>query len=301
MTVQERLAPLREETPTGAQVAAVFAAARTPRRRRRRRAGFALVAATAIAAAVVAALPAARQPTDAVSLLRAAAAAAADAPPAFTGYRYTEVIEHWRWEGTRPEEVEQRVENWVDRDWKGRRIAHQGKVFSGREDNYFAQPHDDPFVYGDGPLANVEIEKLPTDPKALLAALDANERGQNWAPGLPTPDQARYDITYSVLLLLGTANTTPELRSALWGVLALMPGLRSEPGVRDPIGREGDAVTLTLEPAENARPGTFRVIFDAKTSSLLSWSLSGQGGGTPAQTHTFVRAGQVRNAGDRPD
>ena len=31
----------------------------------------------------------------------------------------------------------------------------------------------------------------------------------NWAPGLPTPEQARYDITHSVLLLLGTANTTP--------------------------------------------------------------------------------------------
>ena len=238
MTVQERLAPLREDTPTDAEIAAVFAAARRhPRRRPRRRLAFALVAATALAAIAVAALPAAKQPTDAVSLLRAAAAAAADAPPAFTGFRYTEVIEHWRWEGARPEEVEQRVENWVDRDWKGRRIAHQGKVFSGREDNYFAQPHDDPFEYGDGPLANIEIEKLPTDAKALLAALDANERGQNWAPGLPTPDQARYDITYSVLLLLGTANTTPELRSALWGVLALMPGLRSEPGVRDPVGR----------------------------------------------------------------
>ena len=155
-------------------------------------------------------------------------------------------------------------------------------------------------MYGDGPLAHVEIEKLPTDAKALLAALDANERDRNWAPGLPTPDQARYDITHSVLLLLGTANTTPELRSALWGVLALMPGLRSESGVRDPIGREGDAVTLSLAPAGHAREGTFRVIFDPETSTLLSWSLSGQGGGTPAQTHTFVRAGYVRKVGDRP-
>jgi hypothetical protein len=259
-----------------------------------------LVTATALAAAVVAALPAAKAPTDAVSLLRAAAAAAADGPPAFTGYRYTEVLEHWRWEGSKPEEVEQRVENWVDRDWQGRRVSHQGKVFAGRADNYFAEAHDDPFAYGDGPLADVDIEKLPTEPQALLAALDANERGQNWAPGLPTPSQAQYDITYSVLLLLGTANTTPDLRSALWGVLALMPGLRSEPGVRDPEGREGDAVTLSLKPDEQARAGTFRVIFDPQTSTLLSWSLTGQGAGTPAQTHTFLRSGQVRNLGDRP-
>jgi hypothetical protein len=173
-------------------------------------------------------------------------------------------------------------------------------VIAGREDNYFATPHDDPFTYGDGPLAEVDIEKLPAEPRALLATLDANERNQNWAPGLPTDSQARYDITHSVLLLLGTANTTPELRSALWGVLALMPGLQSEPDVRDPQGREGDAVTLSLKPSENSRAGTFRVIFDPETSTLLSWSLTGQGGGTPVQTHTFLSAGQVRNVGDRP-
>jgi hypothetical protein len=300
MTLQDRLAPLREDTPTGEEIAAVLAA-RRPRRRPRRRLALALVAATALAAGVIAALPAAKQPTDAVSLLRAAAAAAADEPPAFTGYRYSEVLEHWRWEGARPEEVEQRVENWVDRNWKGRSVAHQGTVFSGPEDNYFATPHDKPYAYGDGPLAGLDIAALPTDAKALLAALDANERGANWAPGLPTEAQARFDIVYSVLLLLGTANTTPELRSGLWGVLALMPGLRSEPGVRDPEGREGDAVTLTLPPDTVARAGTFKVIFDPETSTLLSWSLAGQGGGTPNQTHTFLRVGHVRNVGDRPD
>jgi hypothetical protein len=283
MTLHERLAPLREETPTDEEIAAVFGAAR-PRRRPRRRLALGLVTATAAAAVAIAALPGART-NDPVALLNAAAASAADEPPAFTGYRYTEIAERFN---TRT----QHVENWVDRNWQGRAIT------DGRERE---------FMYGDGPLLDLDIASLPTEPKALLAALEANERDQNWAPGLPTDGQVRFDVTYSLLLLLGTANSTPELRSGLWGALALLPGLTAAPDAKDPRGRDGEAVTL---PAPRGGPvpagvgaaheGTFTVIFDPGSSELLSWSLTGVGGGTPDQVHTFVRAGHVRNVGDRP-
>ena len=284
MTLQDQLAPLRDDTPTDAEVAAVFAAARhRPRRRTRRRLALGLAAATAATAVAIAALPA-EDSRDPIALLRAAAATAADEPPAFTGYRYTEILERFN-------DREQRVENWVDRDWQGRAIT------DGRERD---------FMYGDGPLLDLDITALPTEPKALLAALEANERGQNWAPGLPTGDQVRFDVTYSLLLLLGTANTTPELRGGLWSALALLPGLKPS-DAKDPNGRDGDAVTLPA-PSQRAIPwgtgradvGTFTVIFDPDSSELLSWSLTGVGGGTPDQVHTFVRSGHVRNVGDRP-
>jgi hypothetical protein len=150
--------------------------------------------------------------------------------PAFTGYRYTEILERFN-------DREQRVENWVDRDWQGRAIT------DGRERD---------FMYGDGPLLDLDITALPTEPKALLAALAANERGQNWAPGLPTDDQVRFDVTYSVLLLLGTANATRNC--------AARCGVRSRSAARpealrrqDPNGRDGDAVTLPA-PSQRAIP-----------------------------------------------
>jgi hypothetical protein len=238
-------------------------------------------------------------------MLRAAAAVAADqpAPPAFSGYRYTEVLEHWRWEspgGKPPEEVEQRVENWVDRDWKGHTVAHQGRAISGDPVGFFIDADERAFVYGDGPLLHLDISALPTEPRALLRALVANNRSQNWAPGRPTPEQARYDVTRSVLLLLGTANPPPSLRAGLWGVLALTPGLQAAPDARDPLGRAGEAVTFRLRAGERSSEEAFTVIFDPKTSELLSWSVAATGLGTPDQTHTFVRAAHVRKIGDRP-
>jgi hypothetical protein len=302
MTLQEQLAPLREDTPTDAEIAAVFAAARPRTRRRPRlRVAAGLAVATAATAVAIAALPA-KDSSDPIALLRAAAATAADEPPAFSGYRYTEVLDRWRGKN----DIEQRVENWVDRAWQGKTIAHPGKIISGKPDGFFSEGRENDFAYGDGPLLHLDIAALPTDPKALLAALEDNERGQNWAPGLPTDDQVRFDVTYSILLLLGTASSTPELRAGLWGALALLPGLKPS-DAKDPNGRDGEAVTL---PAPSRRPipwgtghadvGTFTVIFDPGSSELLSWSLTGAGGGTPDQSHTFVRAGHVRNVGDRP-
>ena len=303
--LRERFAPLREETPTDEDIAAVLSARAGPRRRRPRRLLLGVATATATAAVAIAALPGVDErpaaPASAAGMLRAAAAVAADqpGPPAFSGYRYTEVLEHWDW-GPRGGAVDQRVENWVDTSWKGRSVAHEGKVLAGKPPDFWVKAAEREFVYGDGPLLDLDIAALPTEPRALLAALDKNNRSINWAPGLPTPEQARYDITRSVLLLLGTANTTPSLRAALWGVLALLPGLQPVPDARDPLGREGEAVTFSLRPGEQAKPERFKVIFDPKTSELLSWSLDADGWGTPDQTRTFIRAAHVRQIGDRP-
>jgi hypothetical protein len=288
--LHEALAPLREQQPTDAEIAAVLrAAGPRPRRRGRRRAAVVLVAATAAAGIAIAALPAQETalPSTATGLLRAAAASAAQSPD-FSGYRYVEAIDHWRWSDPKPLEVEQRVETWVDRNWQGREIAQRGRVIAGDgEDDPFVKPHDRAYMYGDGPLADLDIAKLPTDPQALRDALIAKYKSVNWAPGLPTAEQVHYDIVRELLILLSTANTTPQLRAGLWGALALTDGLQKagDNAVRIPTGHGA---------------GNFTVVFNVDTSEMLSWSEVGSGGGTPDQTHTFVRAAHVAAIGDRP-
>jgi hypothetical protein len=299
--LREALAPLRGELPTDAEISAALRAATAPRRRRRWRLAAGLAAATAVAGVLFAALPGTGTsplPATATGLLRAAAASAAEAQPEpFSGYRYTEVREHWHWPalGDRPvEEVEQTVENWVDRRWKGRSISQQGRVIQGdakTRESYFVTAHDGPYVYGDGPLADLDIAALPTEPRALRDALVARYKAVNWAPGLPTPQQVHYDIVRQILTLLGTANTTPELRSGLWGALALADGVRKA----DDVGG-ASAVRIPTGYAE----GNFTVVFNVDTSEMLSWSEVGSGTGTPDQTHTFVRAAHVSSIGDRP-
>jgi hypothetical protein len=317
-------------------------AKRRPRLPRRRLTG-ALVAATALVAAALASLPGdssreGPEPGSAAAILQAAAAVAADQPkpPPLTGYRYTEWIQHWKWEPivhegkeVRPtQEVEQRVETWVDRDWNGRRVAHQGRVIQGDERtkrNYFVRAGEGRYEYGDGPRP--PLEELPTDPQALRELLIAAHKDMRWqartrvpcpgtdideldessrkcfgrprwAPGRPTPDQTHYEVTRRVLSLLGDSNTTPELRAALFGVLALTPGVRPAPDAKDALGRTGDAVAVPTR--LDGGGGVITVIFDRDTSQMLFWSEHGTGGGTPDQDHTIVHAGRVANVGDRP-
>jgi hypothetical protein len=242
-------------------------------------------------------------------MLRAAAAVAADQPsPAFTGYRYTEILERLRYHGMPggPRASERRVEHWVDRSWNGRSVRHRGRTLEGRPDGFMIEAEDRPYAYGDGPLRDIDISALPTEPRPLLQALEANFL-RDFDPGYePSDPIVDYHVTRSVLLLLSTANTTPSLRAALWGVLALMPGLRAAPDVRDPLGRDGEAVTLpgealpvrVGEPSEHV--GRITVIFDPQRSELLAWSIVADGESSPDMSQIFLRAAHVRQIGDRP-
>ena len=246
---------------------------------------------------------------SAAGALRAAAAVAADrtSPPAFTGYRYTEVLERLRCHGLTggPRASERRVENWVDRSWNGRIVTHRGRVLEGRPDAFMLESGDGRTRTATGRCATSTSARSDRA-AAAAASLQANYL-RDFDPGYePSAPHVDYHVTRSVLLLLSTANTTPSLRAALWGVLALMPGLQGAPDVRDPLGREGEAVTLPglpLPVAQGEPPvhvGQFTVIFDPRKSELLSWTLIGPGGGAPDHTQTFVRAAHVRKIGDRP-
>jgi hypothetical protein len=304
------LAPLGEYEPTADELAAVVAAAgarTTHRRRRRLVAGLAV--ATGTAAILLTVLPASTperrgaQATTPVDLLRTAAAVAAEQPepPPFTGYRYTDTIEHWRWEPRDPKkgrvlEVEQRVEYWIDRRWKGRRVSHRGRVIDGYapETYYFIKPSRGPFHYGDAPRAYPA--KMPTEPAALREALVRSLHTEDWLPDPRNDEILEYHVVRRALRMLQIANTTPELRAALWELLARVPGVRPAPDARDPLGRPGEAVRIGAPVTAQV----FTVMFNPDTAELLFWALDGPGVGDPIQSHVVVRAGHVAKAGDRP-
>jgi hypothetical protein len=312
--LRDALAPLGEYEPSAAELAAVLADAEARdswyarRRRRRRRLLVCFAAAIGVAAVLLTTLPSSPperrgiQATSPVDLLRTAAAVAADQPqpPAFTGYRYSEVIEHWRWEPAgrrgRALEVEQRVEYWIDRRWNGRKIAHRGRVIEGgpAPSDPFVRPSDGPFHYGDAPRAYPA--RMPTEPEALRAALVRSLHTEDWLPDPRNEEFKDYHVIRRALSMLTIANTTPELRAGLWGLLALMPGVRAAPDARDPLGRPGEAVQIESPLMDQV----FTVMFDPQTAELRFWDLHGSGVGDPNQTHTVVRAAHVAKAGERP-
>jgi hypothetical protein len=308
MLTDEELAEAFEaldRAPAPAEVDAVVSAAG---RSARRAPTFVLTGIVAVAAAVVAVVtltPASDErevPATAGTLL-AEAAAAARQQPAFTGYRYTDVVSRFRHPvggaGVPFMETEQRRETWVDRDWRGHEIVHRGRIVDGRR----PQEHDGsldrregPFAYGDAPKAFPD--KLPTEPEALKAAIVDSLNTEDWQerPTDPVPkeDWIEYHVVRRAILLLELANTTPELRGGLWGVLALAPGVERAPEVGDPLGRPGEAIKIPLLPFPTG--GRITVIFDPATSALLYFSEEHPHGW---ERHTILRTAHVRRIGDR--
>jgi hypothetical protein len=253
---------------------------------------------------------------------------------AFHGYRYTRAIERVTY-GTHAANVtlEQSTETWVDRYWRGRRRSEHARFVRRSGNPKVARrivrhglvtghrPGNESYGYGDGALAHVPLADLPTDPDALLRLLTDAEHDLRWGPpgaaaeklfGSQPPDSdatVRFRLARDVVLLLTEANATPELRRALFGVLARLPGVRRRGPMRDARGRIGDGVEIRdpFEP-DPSGPGDLRVIVEPRTGDVLSWSLVGKRpvkdprvhGQLIAESHIFVRTGRVPRLGQRP-
>ncbi|QLE70249.1 hypothetical protein FGW37_00230 [Streptomyces rectiverticillatus] len=87
---------------------------------------------------------------------------------------------------------------------------------------------------GRHPIMWDELEKLPTDPAALQARLVGKATGES----VP---EALFD---GIEDLLARSPAEPQLRAALFKVLAGIPGARVTEGVKDSTGRTGTAVDL---------------------------------------------------------
>ena len=75
-------------------------------------------------------------------------------------------------------------------------------------------------------------------------------------------------------MLLSEAHVSPEQRAALFEALARMAGVTSLGTVADARGRSGEGVLSALPAADPSTGAHFTVIFDPRTSALLSWTVT---------------------------
>ncbi|QAY69845.1 CU044_5270 family protein [Xylanimonas protaetiae] len=122
-----------------------------------------------------------------------------------------------------------------------------------------------------------ELDALPTDPvqlrAALLAATPSSGHGRN------------YDLFDSVQWLLFGSPARPELRRALWTVLAGIDEVTLLGGRTDALGRQGTAVEVKF-------PDWYvtTMTLDPTTGMLLEWRATEQDGSRPL-TYTLVEQG----------
>ncbi|MBB6552365.1 CU044_5270 family protein [Nonomuraea rubra] len=154
-------------------------------------------------------------------------------------------------------------------------IRYDGKQTAGFGRDGRLSVRDVPPDPGDDDLSpqqyDRKLRELPTDPKRLLAKVT---RDRHWidypreegVPHVVAPDAAR---AYGVIMLYLSRSGVmpPELESALFEALALIPGVRVEQGVTDAAGRSGLGIWRDTGEAD---PATRRYrILDPRTYRYL--------------------------------
>jgi hypothetical protein len=126
--------------------------------------------------------------------------------------------------------------------------------------------------------ALLDVKRLPVQPHALKAAVDAGPLG---GPGYAA--QNRFD---ALAFVLTSGGASPRLRAAAFQVLAATPGIVDIGTVRDPLGRHGDGFVVTAGQryaCEQTSCPASEMIIDPATGNLLDEaSLSARG--TPSWT-----------------
>jgi hypothetical protein len=117
-------------------------------------------------------------------------------------------------------------------------ITYQDISASGKGSPFGETP---PPVLNNGPGSaptNAQLDAMPTGTKALRAALLAEAEQQMqpsfMKPPLPTNDDMVFE---QAALVLWDPNLSPDLRAALYKVLAATPGVEVKPDVTDSSGR----------------------------------------------------------------
>lgn len=270
--IHRALSPLRAHDPQP-DVERLLARSRRPSRTLPRRHVLAFCAAAIAAGIGAAALPAGDEPLTARSVLQAAAAAAAEQPAErFTGIRYTRFemrIVLRPQDGGEPFQYTRQVEYWLGRDGTGRTAANAGAYT-----DLTGSPHPGADLIPDAKAherdASIGAElgnfrELSTDPAQLSRQLEAGARkviGEG-AMSKDVDAVAPYVVTHRAIELLSHASLTREQRRALFEVLAARPGARA---IND------DEVELQMA-AAHGETETIRLVFDADTGAIASWSM----------------------------
>ncbi len=113
--------------------------------------------------------------------------------------------------------------------------------------------------------ALLAVQRLPTGPASLSAALDAGPLGG--------PSYNAQNKFNALALILGTGGASPRLRAAVFKVLAAIPGIRDLGLVRDARGQLGDA--FVVAPGQRYACGTSscpvsEMVIDPTSGTLLA-------------------------------
>jgi hypothetical protein len=107
---------------------------------------------------------------------------------------------------------------------------------------------------------------LPTQPAALKAAIVRRFEGGK----ADKPRKANNVETFVLATNVLNYTAPPDVRSALFKMLATLPGVQYLGKVTDPLGRTGD--TIVMPPVAGYGFGNLVVIFDPKTARVLDES-----------------------------
>ena len=140
--------------------------------------------------------------------------------------------------------------------------------------------------------ALLDVERLPVQPSALKAAVNAGPLG---GPGFAA--QNRFDALASVL---SSGGASPRLRAAAFKVLAATSGIEGLGIVRDPLGRHGDGFAVAAGKRyvcdQSSCPAS-EIIIDPATGDLLDEaSLSAQGAPSWTSYLSIGIANSIRTA-----
>jgi hypothetical protein len=113
-------------------------------------------------------------------------------------------------------------------------------------------------TFGNATISWALLRDLPTAPRRLLADVIR----VSGYPGRPASDGTEFD---TIATLLAQAPLTPALRSALYRVMATLPGLRVVPRSHDPVGRPAAVV----RPPGGAGRESSALFFDPATGNAL--------------------------------
>jgi hypothetical protein len=138
-------------------------------------------------------------------------------------------------------------EFWLGPDGSGERRGTSG-----------GKPYVD--TYAPGELSFDDYSNLPTHPAELLAKIRSGDLGGGNSPS----DAVCFQIVGETLV---QGYAPPELRSALYQVAAMIPGVQLDGNVTDHTGRPGIEVSYTHG---GSRDG---LIFDPTTSQILESNL----------------------------
>lgn len=136
------------------------------------------------------------------------------------------------------------------------------------------KPYEEEYRYGPGHFGDslyvapdrpdYHLADLPTDPEKLAAWLEgAINDPESEDNGTGTTVRTMTLVTD----LLAEPLASPELRSALYQALGMIPGIEYFGEVTDAVGRQGIAVGMVS--AYSGAPTRYMVIFNARTSQLL--------------------------------